>query len=70
VTRNTPTSVFPKTSSIGHLLTAAAKLATTMVNEQAATAGRIPVQGIRKMIGGQVGNKLQVQKYQGFVQRM
>lgn len=40
VTRNTPTSVFPKTSSIGHLLNAAAKLATTMVNEQAAIAGQ------------------------------
>ena len=48
VTRNTPTSVFPKTSSVGHLLNAAVKLATTMVNEQEATAGRHSRRGNQK----------------------
>jgi hypothetical protein len=65
MTRNTPTSVFPKTSSIGHLLSATAKLATTIVHEQVATAGQHSRGGNQENDRGRVETKCRYRNITG-----
>ena len=68
--RNTPTSVFTKTSSIGHLRNAAAKLATTMVSEQVATADRHSRGGNQKNYRGRLEANCRYRKIRGLCKRI